>query len=78
MHWLDKIPLFPVTIGAVLLGLAPFTPMPHLWEKLMMLSSGSLAAPADVFDLFLHGALPVVLILKIIRLLNKKTVGDKG
>lgn len=77
MHWLDKLPLLPVGIGAVLLGLAPFSPQPHLWEKIMMLSSGTLTAPADIFDLLLHAGLPVILALKLIRLASKTAVQDE-
>ena len=72
MQWLDKIPLLPLVIGAILLGLAPFTPQPHLLEKLMMLVAGNLTAPLDIFDLLLHAFLPVILILKLIRLARFK------
>ena len=70
MKWLDKVPFFPVVVGALLLGLAPFTPQPHLLEKLNMLFSGTLQRPVDIFDLCLHGALPLLLLLKSIRLLQ--------
>ena len=40
----------PILIVACLtLGLAPFMPEPHLWEKLKMLTSGELAKPVDIF-----------------------------
>ena len=65
---LDKVPLMPVAIGAVLLGAAPFTPEPHLVEKLRMLAAGTLVRPIDIFDLCLHGVLPLLLILKLLRL----------
>lgn len=38
------------------LGLAPFTPEPHLWEKIQMLAAGELRLPLDWFDLLLHSA----------------------
>jgi hypothetical protein len=41
MKWLDSIPLWALVAGTVFLGLAPFAPEPHLWEKLKMLVSGS-------------------------------------
>ena len=53
-------------IGSLTLGLAPFTPQPHLFEKLQMLINGELSKGADVFDLFLHGAFPLLLIVKVI------------
>ena len=55
MKWLDKIPLTTLIIITLLLGLAPFTPEPHLWQKLKMLAAGELVKPIDIFDLFLHG-----------------------
>ena len=67
MKWLDKIPLTTLLIVALLLGLAPFTPEPHLWEKLKMLVAGELVKPLDIFDLFLHGTPVVLLILKLTR-----------
>lgn len=66
--WLDKIPLLPLLVGALLLGAAPFVPEPHLVEKLRMLLAGELARPIDIFDLFLHGALPLLLLLKLMRM----------
>ena len=67
MAWLDNIPLGPLAIIAVLLGLAPFNP-PHLFEKLGMLFSGTLTRPIDIFDLFMHGTPVVLLVLKLMRL----------
>ena len=67
MNWLDELPLPAVVLGALLLGLAPFTPEPHIWEKLKMLADGTLTKPLDIFDLLLHSAPFVVLILKIMR-----------
>ncbi|GAB4374443.1 MAG: hypothetical protein Kow0042_19060 [Calditrichia bacterium] len=62
---LDKIPLAPLALFAVLLALAPFHSEPHLWGKLKMLFSGALTRPIDIFDLFMHGSLLVLLFLKI-------------
>jgi hypothetical protein len=68
MKWLDKIPLTTLIIIALLLGLAPFTPEPHLWQKLKMLAAGELIKPIDIFDLFLHGTPAVLLIIKLLRM----------
>lgn len=67
MNWLDKIPLMVLLPVAVLLALAPFSPEPHLWEKLKMLVSGTLVKPVDIFDLLLHGTPLVLLVLKGVR-----------
>ncbi len=67
LRWLDELPLSLVVLVALLLGLAPFQPEPHVWEKLKMLLNGTLSRPLDIFDLLLHGAPFVVLILKLVR-----------
>lgn len=67
MKILDKIPLGTLVIGSLLLGLAPFVPEPHLWEKLKMLAAGELTQMIDIFDLLFHGALPALLVVKLIR-----------
>jgi len=67
MNWLDRVPLTPLAVVAVLMALAPFVPEPHLWEKLKMLSRGELARPLDIFDLLLHATPLVVLVLKLLR-----------
>ncbi len=68
MEWLDRQPLWLFALFALTLGLAPFTPEPHVWEKLTMLASFQLTKPIDIFDLLLHGAPWALLILKLSRL----------
>jgi hypothetical protein len=65
-QWLLKIPLMPLVLIAVFLGLAPFAPEPHLWEKLKMLFAGTLVSPIDIFDLLLHGTPLGLLLLKLL------------
>ena len=67
MTWLDKTPLSLFVLFALLLGLAPFLPEPHLWEKLKMLASGTLSRPIDIFDLVLHAAPWLLLALNLAR-----------
>ena len=67
MNWIDRAPLGILVIAALTLGLAPFVPEPHVWEKLKMLADGSLSRPIDIFDLVLHGAPWVLLGLKLVR-----------
>ena len=50
--FLDKIPYSILIVGALLIILAPFKPMPHVLEKLIMLKNGTLTKPIDIFDLF--------------------------
>ena len=68
MEVLDKIPLTLAVLAALTLGLAPFLPEPHIWEKLKMLAAGTLSRPVDIFDLCLHAAPWLLLIAKLIRL----------
>lgn len=68
MDFLDKIPVFHLAIGALLLGLAPFFPEPHLFEKIRMLVGGTLSKPVDIFDLLMHAALPILLLVKLLRM----------
>jgi len=65
MKWLDRVPYTMLVPLAIFLALAPFTPEPHLWEKLKMLFSGTLSQPIDIFDLFLHGTPLLMLLLKL-------------
>ena len=71
MNWLDKIPFVTLIMISLLLGLAPFVPEPHVWEKLKMLFDGSLSKPVDIFDLCMHGTPWVLLGLKSIRHFSK-------
>lgn len=67
MNWLDKIPYILLIVLSLTLGLAPFTPMPHLVEKIAMLLAGDLVRPVDVFDLLMHASPVVLLISKAAR-----------
>ena len=62
---LGKLPLPLLVVLCLTLGLAPFTPVPHLLEKLKMLVSGELVEPIDIFDLLLHGSPWILLSLKL-------------
>jgi len=59
---LKRLPYQLLIPLAIFLGLAPFVPQPHLWEKLNMLLAGELKRPLDIFDLLLH-ATPLVLLI---------------
>ncbi len=68
MSLFDQIPLPLLIVACLTLGLAPFFPEPHIWEKLKMLAAGDLIKPVDMFDLALHGLPFVLLALKLVRL----------
>jgi hypothetical protein len=54
-------------VAALFFGLAPFTPEPHVWEKLKMLAAGTLVRPIDIFDLVLHASPFVLAVVKYWR-----------
>ncbi len=68
LAFLDQIPLNLLILAALTLGLAPFFPEPHIWEKLKMLAGGNLSKPIDIFDLVMHGTPFILLALKLIRM----------
>jgi hypothetical protein len=68
MSFIDRLDIKFLVIASLLLGLAPFVPEPHVWEKLKMLADGTLSRPIDIFDLVLHGAPWVLLAIKIFRM----------
>lgn len=72
MKLLDQVPLSMLALAAMLLGLAPFSPEPHLVEKLRMLVQGGLTRPIDIFDLVLHGAAPLLLVAKLVRMATQR------
>lgn len=57
------------------LGIAPFTPEPHIVGKLRWVAGGAKGMAAmDYFDLVLHGFPFVLLLIYIIKILTKKRV----
>ena len=62
MKALDGISWGFVIIFCLTLGLAPFVPEPHIWQKLIMLVNGELHRPIDIFDLLFH-AIPWLLLI---------------
>lgn len=73
MAWLDRQSLLLFVLLALTLGLAPFVPEPHVWQKLKMLAAGTLHKPIDIFDLVLHGTPWVLLLLKLYRIATQRT-----
>jgi hypothetical protein len=68
LKFIDQMPLMVLIAIALTLGLAPFSPQPHVVEKLHMLFSGSLSRPIDIFDLLLHGVPWILLAIKLMRM----------
>lgn len=62
------MPLLPLALAAVILGLSPPGGEPHLWHKLELLAAGQLVRTLDIVDFFLHATLPILLAMKLLRL----------
>lgn len=67
MEFLDRISWSIAIIGVLTLGLAPFVPEPHIWEKLKMLAKGTLTRPIDIFDMLFHAVPWLLLFAKAMR-----------
>ncbi len=67
LNWIDSLSYGMLVPVALLLGLAPFQPQPHLFEKIGMLAQGTLTRPIDIFDLLLHATPIVILLVKVVR-----------
>ncbi|WP_137700116.1 RND transporter [Marimonas lutisalis] len=76
MRFLDSLSWTLLIFAAIFLGLAPFTPEPHIWEKLKMLAAGELSRPIDIFDLLMHGTPVILLVLKGVREATKPQPGE--
>ncbi len=72
MKYLSK--LFPIAlIASLTLGLAPFTPEPHVLEKIKWLLEGKKTlAMVDWFDLLMHGTPWVLLVLALLAKFSEK------
>ena len=77
LRWIDRIPVGGLAIAALLLGIEPFHPQPHLAEKVGMLWQGTLNRPIDIFDLFFHGAPTVLLVVRLLRKRREMTSEER-
>ncbi len=68
-QYLIQLPWSWVIIACLTLGLAPFVPEPHIWEKLKMLGTGTLVRPLDIFDFLMHAAPFLVALAKLAAIL---------
>jgi len=71
--WLHCPSMPMLIVAALLLGIMPVMPEPHLVEKVRMLLDGTLVKPADIFDLFWH-SWPILWI--VLRLLTPGAAGQ--
>jgi cell division septal protein FtsQ len=71
LRWLDRFPLVWLIVLALWMLVAPITPEPHVIEKIRMLSQGQLTRPVDIFDLLMHSAPTLLLLVRLARLRKK-------
>jgi hypothetical protein len=71
LRWLDRFPLVWLMVLALWMLVAPITPEPHVIEKIRMLSQGQLTRPVDIFDLLMHSAPTLLLLVRLARLRKK-------
>ncbi len=67
MKPLDTISWPVVIVLCLTLGLAPWVPEPHIWEKTRMLLNGELTRAIDIFDMLFHGVPWMLLVVKAVR-----------
>ena len=57
-----------IVLLCLTLGLAPYVPEPHVWDKLRWLAGGAVGMPPIAwFDLVMHGTPWVLLLVWLIR-----------
>lgn len=78
MKFVDKIPLQTLIVMSIFLGLAPFIPEPHVWQKLKMLMTGDLVRPLDIGDLLFHLAPSILLFIKVKRMKSASQDDDQA
>ena len=61
---LKPIPYKVLMLPAILLALAPFSPQPHLLQKLTWLIEAQSFAAVDVFDVFFHLSPTLIMLIK--------------
>lgn len=65
INLIRNTPLLMFIMISATLGLAPFVPEPHVWQKLQMLAAGELHKGIDWFDLLMHGTPWILLGIKV-------------
>lgn len=64
LQHIKTMPWAVVLVLCLTLGLAPFSPQPHLLEKLILLKNGQLNSLIDIFDFLMHLSPFILLLIK--------------
>lgn len=68
---ITSIPWSIIIILCLTVGLAPFSPEPHLLEKIRLIFLGQLHSLVDIFDFFFHLSPFVLFIIKTFTSIKK-------
>lgn len=69
-----SLPVPLLVVLCLTLGLAPFYPEPHLWQKLRLLAAGRLVKAIDIVDLLLHGLPFLLLFIRLFSVIKKPSL----
>ena len=78
LKFIDSLPLSILIVMSLTLGLAPFFPEPHLFEKIKMLANGELHKPIDIFDMLMHATPWLLLFIKLGLLMRGKSAASEN
>ena len=67
LRWLDRLAWIWLVLLAAWMTIAPIRPEPHLVEKLRLVAQGALVRPLDIFDLAMHAAPLLLVVVKLWR-----------
>lgn len=67
LRWLDRLAWIWLVLLAAWMAIAPIRPEPHLVEKLRLVAQGALVRPLDIFDLAMHAAPLLLVVVKLWR-----------
>ena len=73
-----KLPWSMIILFCLTLGLASFFPIPPHVGKITNISSGTLVRPIDWFDLIMHAAPWILLLIKIVLTMKENGVTDNS
>jgi hypothetical protein len=74
MNFVERVPYALLIVLAIVMALVP-PGQSHLLEKTRMLFSGTLKRPLDIFDLLMHSAPLILLVVKAVLDLTRRSGG---
>jgi len=71
---IDRLPNVPTLAVGLWMALAPFVPEPHLVQKFLMFINNDPFKTIDIFDVFFHGGLAAIALLKLWRMMQIRNI----